>query len=182
MLKGMEELGDKKPWRDKAAAIMTFRYLAPSELKTLMDKATLCRYGPEEPIVEEGSVDPYFYGILEGAVSVSVREGAPSGECKDVYMCALGPGDVFGEAGMFLKVKRTASVTSSDSSVVMRLHRADVGAFIKAYPSAGNKLLLVIVYGLLRKLRAANQELAYERKADLDQADVDSLLADMMGN
>jgi len=178
----MEELKDKAPWRKKAAGLMAFRYLSPAELEAITGMASFLRYGPDELVVGEGGLESYFYGILEGTVSVSVREGAPSGESKDVYMCALGPGDVFGEAGMFLKVKRTASVTSSDVSVVLRLHRADVGAFIKAYPSAGNKLLLVIVYGLLRKLRAANQELAYERKADLDQADVDSLLADMMGN
>jgi len=57
-----------------------------------------------------------------------------------------------------------------------------MSAFIRSKPAGGNKLLLVIIYSLLRKLRAANQELAYERKADMDQADVDSLMADMLGD
>ena len=62
------------------------------------------------------------------------------------------------------------------------MQRSDLSAFIKSQPAGGNKLLLVVIYSLLRKLRAANQELAYERKADMDQSDVDSLMADMLGD
>lgn len=176
----MEELKtkDKDAFRAKAKGIMTFRYLDGAELERLVDTATVCRYGAEEPITEEGGLDPYFFGILEGTVSVTVREN----EGKDVYICSLGPGDVFGEAGIFLNVKRTATVTALGDCVLLRLHRKDLSSFIKDQPSAGNKMLLVVIYGLLRKLRAANQELAFERKADMDQTDIDALIADMTGN
>jgi CRP/FNR family cyclic AMP-dependent transcriptional regulator len=39
---------------------------------------------------------------------------------------------------------------------------------------------MVIIYGLLRKLREANQELAFERKSDVGQDDIDDLVADFM--
>lgn len=174
----MEEIADKAAWRERAKGILLFRYMEPAELAALMDKAAVVRAAEGELVVREGERDPYLYAVLDGTVSVQVCEGEG---CKDVYMCSLGQGDVFGEAGMFLKVKRTASVACASDAVFLRLHREELGAFIKAKPAAGNKLLLVVVYGLLRKLRAANQELAYERKSDMDQADVDSLLADMMG-
>jgi len=177
----MIEIKDKGAWRAQAADVSTFKYLSPAELEFIVDKSTILKYGADEPIVKEGDLSPYFFAILGGTVSVSVAEGTLDGALRDVFMCALGPGDVFGEAGIFLKVRRTATVSAAEESVVLRLHRDDLGAFIKAKSAGGNKLLLVVIYSLLRKLRAANQELAYERKSDMDQADVDSLLADMVG-
>jgi hypothetical protein len=38
----------------------------------------------------------------------------------------------------------------------------------------------MIIYGLLRKLREANQELAFERRFDSDQSDIDALIAETM--
>ncbi|MBN1243094.1 MAG: cyclic nucleotide-binding domain-containing protein [Spirochaetales bacterium] len=175
----MEELADKAAWRKKTAGIMAFRYLSPTELEAIVGMASFLRYRPGELVVGEGELESYFYGILEGTVSVSVRDGTDAE--KDVYMCTLGPGDAFGEAGLFMNVRRTASVRTADAATLIRLHRSDVSAFIRDQPGGGNKLLLVVIYGLLRKLRAANQELAFERKSDLDQSDVDALLEDMLG-
>ncbi|HPE37287.1 MAG TPA: cyclic nucleotide-binding domain-containing protein [Spirochaetales bacterium] len=177
----MESISDKAQWRQRAAGIMAFKYLSPSELDSLLKAASILRYSPGEAVVREGELDAYLYGILSGTVSVTVRDSSKSDEGKDVYMCSLGPGDAFGEAGLFMSVKRTATVSATDDTVLLRIHRSDLSAFFKSQPSGGNKLLLVVVYGLLRKLRAANQELAYERKADLDQDDVDALLSDLLG-
>jgi CRP-like cAMP-binding protein len=177
----MEELTDKAAWRKKSAGIMAFRYLTPLELETIVGMASFLRYGPDELVVGEGELESHFYGILDGTVTVSVRDSSEAGDAKDVYMCSLGPGDAFGEAGLFMNVRRTASVRAAGTVTLIRLNRSDVSAFIRDQSAGGNKLLLVVIFGLLRKLRAANQELAYERKSDLDQADVDALLEDMLG-
>ena len=42
-------------------------------------------------------------------------------------------------------------------------------------------LLMIIIYSLLRKLLDANQELAFERKEDLDQDDIDSFIDGILG-
>jgi len=177
----MTELKEKLPWRARVAAVTTFRYLAPAELDFLMERAVIVACKPEEAIVKEDEVSPYFFAILDGTVNVTVDAAALDGSLRNVYICTLGPGDVFGEAGIFIKVKRTATVSAADDVTLLRLHRDDMSAFLRAKPSGGNKFLLVVIYSLLRKLRAANQELAYERKSDMDQADVDGLLADMLG-
>jgi hypothetical protein len=39
---------------------------------------------------------------------------------------------------------------------------------------------MIIIYGLLRKLRETNQELAYERKADMGQEDIDDLVESLL--
>lgn len=155
---------------------MTFKYLTDTELKKLVETGSVLQYERDEPIVREGELDHHFFGVLSGTVSVSVSESSG----KDVFICALGEGEVFGEAGFFLKIHRTASVIARDRAVVFRLERTELAAFIRSFPSAGNKILLITIYGLLKKLRAANQELAYERKADLEQSDIDDLVGDLL--
>jgi len=178
----MQEVHDKSAWREKAAEITSFKYLSPTELDMLLSRASIVVGTAGEAIVHEDEISPWFFAILKGTVSVSVEEATLDGASRNVYMCTLGPGDVFGEAGLFIKVRRTASVSAAEDVTLLRLQRSDISAFIKSQPAGGNKLLLVVIYSLLRKLRAANQELAYERKADMNQTDVDSLLADMTGS
>jgi len=144
---------------------------------TLMSLCEIAEYDPEEPIVREGELDQHFFGIMEGTVAVSVRQD----NGRDVFMCSLGAGDVFGEAGFFLNIKRTATVTSQGKTVTIRMKRTDITAILCDHPIAGNKILLVTIYGLLRKLKATNHELAYERRADMDQDDVDSMVNGLLG-
>ena len=172
----MTILENTAPWRDAVRNIITFRYLDETELDRLVGIGTFVEYGLEEPIVQEGEIEHHFFGILEGTVSVTVHEK----EGNDVFICSLGAGDVFGEAGFFLNIKRTASVISLGKTVAIRLDRANIAAFIREHPAAGNKILLTTIYGLLRKLRAANQELAYERKSDMNQDDIDDLVSGLL--
>ncbi len=41
-------------------------------------------------------------------------------------------------------------------------------------------MLLIIIYGLLRKLRESNQELAFERKSVIAQDDIDDIVESFM--
>lgn len=174
----MDEVNDKAKYKNILKFIITFKFLNSLELDYLLSAASIVTVDPEEPVVMEGEVSPYFFGILEGTVSVSVQEQSN----KDVFVCALGPGDVFGEAGIFISVKRTASVTALSPTTLVRIHRNDMVKLIKSYPEAGNKILLVIIFGLLRKLRMVNQELAYERKSDMDQTDIDALVSNLFSD
>lgn len=173
----MTELKNGPEWREAVRGIMTFKYLSDSEVDRLLEGGAVVQFDRNETIVREGDLDHHFFGILSGTVSVSVRET----DGKDVFICALGAGEVFGEAGFFLKIHRTATVVAKDRAVAFRLNRSELAGFIKAFPSAGNKILLITIYGLLKKLRAANQELAYERKADLEQDDIDDLVGGILG-
>ena len=48
--------------------------------------------------------------------------------------------------------------------------------FLKRHAEAGNKILLSIIFSLLRKLKLANEELAYERKSDIAQDEIDAMV------
>ena len=156
--------------------VILFHYLDESMLEDILRVSEVTEYGPESRIIAEGEEDPHLYVVLSGSVTVSVRE--QSG--KDVYISTIGEGDVFGEAGMFVKSKRTANVFTVTDTVLLKLHRQEFIRFIKNQPAAGIKMLMIIIYSLLRKLREANQELAFERKAHFSQEDVDSFIDDIM--
>ncbi|MGO8694038.1 MAG: cyclic nucleotide-binding domain-containing protein [Rectinemataceae bacterium] len=153
--------------------IVSFRFLTDGELVDLLSVSDILRIEEGEIIVEEGGISPYFYGIVEGTVSITVHE---SKENKEVYINSLGPGDVFGEAGIFTRIRRTASVTALSSAAVLRIHRKDFVLFLKRHAEAGNKILLSIIFSLLRKLKLANEELAYERKSDISQDEIDTMV------
>ena len=167
---------DKQSYLAQIRNILVFRSFSEEELKGILRFCEIISFDDGEMIVKEGDISPSFFALIEGAVKVTVDQ-----EGKDVYICTLGGGDIFGEAAMFLKVKRTADVTATGPVIALKFIRHDLFEFLKAFPRAGNKFLMLIVYGLLRKLRDANQELAFERRADINQADIDSLITELTG-
>ena len=165
---------DREKYLERIKEIIVFRSFHEKELQGILEFCELISFQEEEMIVSEGDLSPSFFAVIDGTVRVSVKQ-----EGRDVYICSLGAGDIFGEAAMFLKVKRTADVIAAGDVVVLKFIRHDLFRFIKAYPTTGNKLLMLIIYSLLRKLRDANQELAFERREDIDQDDIDALIAEL---
>ncbi len=163
-------------YRQKIKEILLFKFLSEREIDDLMTMCEIQVYDEGEKIVTESEVEQAFYAIISGSVEVDVNESRR----KNVYICTIGSGEVFGEAGMFMKVKRTANVNSLSETTLLHITRKSFIQFIKKYPTTGNKLLMVIVYSLLKKLRAANQELAFERKFDVQQDDVDAIVDEFL--
>jgi CRP-like cAMP-binding protein len=172
----MKTIVDRSSLAPAARGIVTFRFFEETEMLYLLEHSEALEFEEGEIVVAEGEVSPFFYGIAEGTVSVSLGE-----EGKEVYVNSLGAGDVFGEAGLFMSVPRTATVRAQCRAVIVRIHRSELAGFLKRYPAAGNKMLIVFIYGLLRKLKLADQELAYERKSDMAQEDVDAMVANIFG-
>ena len=155
---------------------MLFKYLEDDVLKEFLAVADIVHYKADDRIIAEGEVSSYLYTVLEGTVNVLVKEQSGN----EVYIGAIGEGDIFGEAGIFLSVKRTANIVSSDNTVLLRITRDVLLEFVHKYPGAGVKMLLIIIYSLLRKLRESNQELAFERKSVIGQDDIDTIVENFM--
>jgi len=163
---------------NKASSMLLFKTLGLAEIKRIMSVARTALYDPGEKIINKGEVSPFLFLVLEGCVNVAV----PQADGEPVFISTIGEGDVFGEAGIFLKVARTADVVACDSATLLEISRNDLIGFIRANPEAGIKILMLIIYSLLKKLKDANQELAFERKADISQSDIDSIVDDVMGD
>jgi len=159
----------------KLREIVAFRYFSDDALRAIYAKAEIHFFSEGAAIVVEGEKSPYFFAVLDGTVNITVRERE-----KEVFISTIGKGEVFGEAGIFLNVKRTANVVSAANTTIFRIHRNDLLEFIKERPAEGIKFLMIIIYSLLKKLRDANQELAFERKSDFQQDDIDAMVKEIM--
>jgi len=172
----MRTIDDRSEWEGGLADVMLFQPLNDGDRHTIWNRGELLFFEAGELVIQDGDLSPSFFVVLDGTVKVHVIEDG-----KDVYLCSLGKGATFGEASLFLKMPRTANVTAVDPTIVLKLTRYDVLEFVRQSPTAGNRMLLVIIYQLMKKLREANRELAYERRGDADQAEVDALIADLAG-
>lgn len=162
--------------QSKLRKSMLFRYLTDDALREVLGLSEIIHFKPGDRVISEGEVSQFLYTVLDGTVNVLVQESTGN----EVFVSAIGEGDIFGEAGIFLKVKRTANVVCSDNTTLLRIDRDNLLEFIHKYPSSGVKLLLIIIYGLLRKLRESNQELAFERKSVIVQDDIDDIVENFM--
>ncbi|MBN2048853.1 MAG: cyclic nucleotide-binding domain-containing protein [Spirochaetales bacterium] len=170
----MRTILDKEAHFNELEEIITFRFMSKTELYEMIAAGELLLYSDRERIITQGDTTQSFYAVVRGSVEVNVSESSG----KDVYICTIGNGEVFGEAGIFMEVKRTANVVSLGDSIIFSLPRNKMIAFIRKHPVAGNKILMIIIYSLLKKLKEANQELAFERQSDVDQGDIDAIIKD----
>lgn len=172
----MEDLGKEIDATDQemiayCKKLNMFRFFDDHSLQDLVPQLKLCEYQGRSRIIKEGETATKFFGVVKGQVEVNVTD--PN---KDVYITTIGSGDTFGEAAIFEKVKRTANVWSLDYALLMHIERKSILQFIKKHPSDGIKFLMVVIYGMIRKLREANQELAFERKDDSNQENIDEVI------
>lgn len=155
--------------------ITPFKYLCEEELIHLMSLITVYQYGDEEIIIKQGESDQSLYAVLKGSVKVTVDN-----ESEDSYICTLGTSEIFGEAGIFINAERTANVISLDQAIILKVTRENMLKFVQKHPNASNKIFMIMIYSLLQKLKEANRELAYERKTDFNQDDIDSLIDNLI--
>ncbi len=159
----------------KIKTVKLFQYLSNDELENLLEAGEIVSYAPDEKIINQGDVSQYLFAVLKGGVNVSITNLG-----EEVSVSTIGKGEMFGEAAIFIGEKRTANVTSSEDTVVLRIHKADLLTFIKQFPNAGIKILMLVVSGLLRKLREANFEIAFEKQSYSELDDIDPMIKNII--
>lgn len=172
----MEKLKVNYTMKPYIKNILPFRFLSEEEMEELSSMCSLYNYHEGDIIIKQGEFDQSLFAIVKGSVKVTVDK-----EDGEAYICTMGDAEVFGEAGMFMRVERSANVICNEDSVIFKIERKDMLSFVKKHPHAGNKIFMIMIYSLLRKLKEANRELAYERNTDISQSDIDNLVKDLIG-
>ena len=121
--------------------IRVLQYLEANEIENIAEVCEVLEYPEKDVIVHEGDISLDVYAVIQGTVSVMVNE--PDG--KQVYICSIGEGEIFGEAGLFVNVKRTADVIALDAVRVIRIERKNFIRFIKTNLRGGMTILLLII-------------------------------------
>jgi len=171
----MENKMNKKTLLKIISTRSLLKSLEPASLEKFVDTGEIISFGEGELIIGEDEESPHVFFIVSGTVNIEVV-----GDNKDIYICSMGTGEFIGEAGIFQTLKRNANVRAASDSVMLRLGREKFHAFLKEKPAAGIKVLLIIIYSLLKKLSTVNHELAFERQFDIQQDDVDEIIKNFL--
>lgn len=152
--------------------IQMFSYLSDNEKREVFKAAEIFQYDKGETIISEGDVNPYLYAVIDGVVHVcKMHEG------KSKFISSIKSGDVFGEAGIFINMRRTADVVAGEKTQVLRLERQSLFRFFKLHSDAGVRMLMIMTYSLLNKLKDLHSELIVDKKSDVTVDDIEDLLS-----
>lgn len=172
----MHTIKELSSFLPKIKKITTFQYLTEEQFNAIRPAFEIISYEEGEPIVSQGEISQHLFAVIEGRVHVSFKES----NGKEMLICDIHAGEVFGEAGIFMAEKRMANVISAGKTIALRITRKDLISFIRREPHAGNKILMLIIYSLLNKLRIANEELAFEKQSDVNMDYMDNIIRDFM--
>ena len=167
------QFGEIKSILSKLGAISVFHYLTDDEKWELLKICEIFQYEQNERIIFQGETGTNFFAVLSGAINITTYD---SDSGKEVFLSGIGAGEFFGEAGIFCNTKRTANVSAATTAEIICVERSDFFKFIGKFTSAGVKILLLFVDGLLKKLSSSNKELAFERRDVMDQSAIDQFL------
>ncbi len=174
----MAETVDIGIYLDQVREVEILYHLKSDELDRFLAASEAVLYGKGEKIVAQGDSGNFLYVIVTGKADVSFRDLNDD----EMFVSSVEAGGMFGEAAFFTSETRTASVTCADDTVALRIHKGDLLQFIKDYPRSGNKVLMMIILSLLKKLKQTNQELAYEKQSEIDFNYADTLIQDFLND
>jgi CRP-like cAMP-binding protein len=112
-------------------SISFFSDLEDSDLKILAARASEASVGEDREIVREGDYSYDFFVIQDG--TAVVRQG-------DREIAELGPGDVFGEAGVMERTLRNATVVSKTPMRLVTLNHWDLDHLRRQIPQVVERL------------------------------------------
>ena len=170
---------DPNDYKNLIKRNVLFRYMSEEALFAFLKGSELMKYEDGEVIISQGDVSQFLYCLIKGSVSVSAYEK----KGNDVFIYKLEEGEIFGEAALFLTELRIANVKSSGTSLIIRIRREKLIKFIGEYAQAGNRIFILVIYSLLKKLRTSTREIAAVKKMYMEvqkmKAQMEKLLQEL---
>jgi ABC-type bacteriocin/lantibiotic exporter with double-glycine peptidase domain/CRP-like cAMP-binding protein len=106
----------------------------PEEVRELVERSFVTvEFEFGEAVVSTGDPPDAYYVVASGTARVLTEDD----DGKEVSLNVLGPGDAFGEAALFERTPRTATVRASHPLTVLRLDRGIFQAVVELYPAVG---------------------------------------------
>ncbi len=150
---------DPHDYRNMIKKNVLFRYMSEEAFFAFLHGSELMEYEDGEIIISQGDVSQFLYCLIKGSVAVSAQEKG-----NDFFIYNLEEGEIFGEAALFLTELRIANIKSSGSSLIIRIQRGNLIKFIGEYSQAGNRIFILVIYSLLKKLRTSTREITAVKK------------------
>jgi CRP-like cAMP-binding protein len=150
---------DPNDYKKQIKKNVLFRYMSEEAFFAFLSGSELMEYEDGETIISQGDVSQFLYCLIKGSVAVSAQDKG-----DDFFIYNLEEGEIFGEAALFLTELRIASVKSSGASLIIRIHRGNLIKFIGEYSQAGNRIFILVIFSLLKKLRTSTREITAVKK------------------
>ncbi|HUJ15706.1 MAG TPA: cyclic nucleotide-binding domain-containing protein [Thermoanaerobaculia bacterium] len=109
-----------------------FEVLNQEERAALIKEMDLEQHNEGDVIITEGEPGLSMYVIAHGEVKVYTRGAGGSG--GSVYLAKLGEGDFFGEVSVLTGKPRTATITASKPTELLRLDKEKLDNALAKYP------------------------------------------------
>lgn len=107
-----------------------FEVLSDEERHALVGEMELEQHGEGDVIIREGQPGSSMYVIANGEVKVFTT----GKDDKTVYLAKLGEGDFFGEVSVLTGKPRTATITASQPTELLRLDKEKLDNALARYP------------------------------------------------
>ena len=120
----------EKPSPRKPPESPLFENLTPDELKAVIARMHLEQFAEGDIVITEGESGCSLYVIMGGEVKVFTR--GKNGE--SVLLATLGSGDFFGEISILTGRPRTATITASTATDLLRLDKEDLDELTSTMP------------------------------------------------
>jgi predicted RND superfamily exporter protein len=128
-----------------------FRNMRPGEAKKVVLLGTLRTVAAGETVIREGLAGESMFMIVSGKVKVTVDVGG-----RPRLLNQLGPGDVIGEMALLGGGTRSATVTATETTELLRLDEQSLERVRRRSPRIAAKLFLNLSRILSDRLRAQN--------------------------
>ena len=130
-------------------------------------------------ILKQGDLSDHTHFVLNGRVSVRMESNG-----LENLVAELGPGSIFGEMGMILGDRRSASVFAEDDCHIGLLSKARFMSWLEEGDGCALKLLLNVVHVQAVRLRQVNTkliELSEQHKDNEVRADLQAFRQKLFG-
>ncbi len=149
---------------DEVFMIRAFRtHLLPDAdadfLLALAKKATLCSFKSGEIVFRQDDIGDAFYLVRNGSVKVSKQS---TSERKEVVVSYMPAGHYFGEMALLdpAKPRRTATITATKHTEVIKLRKEDFESMLVQYPAFEKRVRDNVQKALIRGQEVALREVA----------------------
>lgn len=133
----------------------TFSEVATDDLRVVAQELVEEACFEGERLFDLGDPSDRMYIIVAGKVGISIVADSAAKQ----FVSTLGPGDCFGEMGLFDDLPRSATAHILADSQLLALDKFKLRGLIVSYP----ELLLGLLRGLSHRVRSANEMIARGR-------------------
>ncbi len=148
--------------RELLSKMPLFARLNEREMLRIMQVSEVVSYEPGEIVVQEGDRGDELFIVLSGEVRISRGE---------TVLNDFGPGEHFGEMALIRAVPRSATVTASEPSELIVLHRSDFFEVLRKEAELAVKLLWQFLGVLADRLDQTSRDLSTARE-ELNAEDI----------